>query len=84
MRHRWLYASALLCAAATSAAARETTTLGGYSEVHFILDYRLADRLTLRSGLVLSPLGIAAHALSTGALVLGQAPRGVQAIFTPE
>lgn len=114
MRHRWLYASVLVCAAAIPAAAQETTTVGGYGEVHYtnptgrntpaeinlrrfvvylahtfnerlsfrseveiedakveggsaggevaleqvILDYRLANRLTLRSGLVLAPLGI--------------------------
>ena len=114
MLHRSLYVCVLLCAVALPAAAQESTTIGGYGEVHYtnragpntpaeinlrrfviylahtfndrisfrsevevedakveggsaggevaleqvILDYRVADRLTLRTGLLLAPMGI--------------------------
>ena len=114
MRRRSLSMCALLCAAAVPAAAQESTTVGGYGEIHYtnhsgrntpaevnlrrfviylahtftdrvsfrsevevedakveggsaggevaleqvILDYRVADRMTLRTGLLLAPMGI--------------------------
>lgn len=114
MPRRGLYACALLSAVAVPLAAQESTTLGGYGEIHYtnpsgrntpaeinlrrfvvylahtftdrlafrseleledakieggssggevaleqaFLDYRLSDRITLRTGLVLAPVGI--------------------------
>lgn len=114
MAYRGLYACALLCAITAPAAAQESTTIGGYGEIHYtnhsgrntpadvnlrrfvvylahtfndqlafrselevedakiaggssggevaleqaFLDYRLSDRVTLRTGLVLAPIGI--------------------------
>lgn len=114
MLHRGLYVYALLSAVALPALAQESTTVGGYGELHYtnhsgrntpaeinlrrfvvylahtfderlsfrseveiedakieggssggevaleqvILDYRLANRVTLRTGLVLAPVGI--------------------------
>ncbi|HXO84232.1 MAG TPA: hypothetical protein VN803_01780, partial [Gemmatimonadales bacterium] len=114
MLRRSLSVCALLCAAAVPAAAQESTTIGGYGELHYtnhsgrntpaeinlrrfviylahtftdrlsfrseveledakveggsaggevaleqaILDYRVADRMTLRTGLLLAPMGI--------------------------
>jgi len=114
MLRRGFCACVLLCAAGTPALAQESTTIGGYGEVHYtnptgrntpaeinlrrfvvylahtfnerlslrseveiedakieagstggevaleqlVLDYRLADRVTLRTGLLLAPVGI--------------------------
>jgi hypothetical protein len=114
MLRRSLSVCALLCAAAVPAVAQESTTIGGYGEIHYtnlsgrntpaeinlrrfvvylahtfterlsfrselevedakieggsaggevaleqlILDYRVADRMTLRTGLLLAPMGI--------------------------
>src|SRR6266545_4531587 len=83
---RWLisFTAAALLTASTSqlGSAQESTTIGGYGEIHYtnrsgrntpaevnlrrfvvylahaFLDYRFSDRLTLRTGLVLIPVGI--------------------------
>ena len=72
-------------ALATSSNAQTTIRLGYFGKLGHIMDpewgrpVEVGEKVT-----VVAPTAIAADAVSTGALVLGAAPAGVQALFTPE
>lgn len=72
-------------ALATSSDAKATVRLGRFDTLGHIMDPVLGHPIESDQKVtVLAPSAIAADALSTGALVLGQAPSGTRAIFTPE
>jgi FAD:protein FMN transferase len=72
-------------ALATSSDAKATVRLGPLSVAGHIMDPAGGTPIeTDQQVTVIASTAIAADALSTGALVLGRAPDGVRAIFTPQ
>lgn len=72
-------------ALATSSDAKSTVRFGYFGEIGHIMNPVSGFPIDVDQKVtVVARAAIAADALSTGTLVLGQAPRGVQAIFTPE
>lgn len=72
-------------ALATSSDAKSTVRLGYFGKLGHIMDPVSGFPIDVEQKVtVVAPTAMAADALSTGALVLGQAPGGIQAIFTPE